>query len=68
MKTLIPIVCGLLLSTLTIAQTRVVHGVLKAYNKYPVANIEVKAKKEQSYHPVGLSGQLFYCMQGKGPD
>jgi len=48
MKTLIPIVCGLLLSTLTIAQTRVVHGVLTAYNKYPIANIEVKAKKSKA--------------------
>jgi TonB-dependent SusC/RagA subfamily outer membrane receptor len=30
------------------AQTRVVHGVLTAYNKYPVANIEVIAKKSKS--------------------
>jgi TonB-dependent SusC/RagA subfamily outer membrane receptor len=30
------------------AQTRVVHGVLTAYNKYPVTNIEVIAKKSKS--------------------
>ncbi len=48
MKTLIPLVCFLLTTTMTIAQTRVVHGVLTAYNKYPVANIEVTAKKSKA--------------------
>jgi TonB-dependent SusC/RagA subfamily outer membrane receptor len=38
----------LLISGAAIAQTRVVHGVLTAYNKYPVANIEVVAKKSKS--------------------
>lgn len=48
MKAFILIVFGLLLSTFTIAQTRVVHGVLTAYNKYPVANVKVLAKKSKS--------------------
>lgn len=38
----------MLFSTLTLAQTRVVNGVLTAYNKYPVSNIEVLAKKSKS--------------------
>lgn len=38
----------LLSSTISMAQTRVVHGVLTAYNKYPVTNIEVTAKKSKS--------------------
>ena len=43
------IFAGLLFfSTSIFAQTRVVHGVLSAFNKYPVANIEVSAKKSKS--------------------
>ena len=38
----------LLFSVTTIAQTRVVHGVLTVYNQYPVANIEVTAKKSKA--------------------
>jgi TonB-dependent SusC/RagA subfamily outer membrane receptor len=48
MRFQIIIACSLLFSTAGMAQTRVVHGVLTAYNKYPVANIEVKAKKSKS--------------------
>ena len=48
MRSLIIIASCLLFSTLTIAQTRVVQGVLTAFNKYPVANIEVVAKKSKS--------------------
>ena len=48
MRTLTIIICCLLSSTLSFAQTRVVQGVLTAYNKYPVANIEVLAKKSKS--------------------
>jgi len=40
--------CCLLFSITSIAQTRVVHGVLTAYNKYPVTNIEVRAQKSKS--------------------
>ena len=38
----------LFFSATSISQTRVVQGVLTAYNKYPVANIEVMAKKSKS--------------------
>lgn len=48
MRTLTLIACALFFSSVSIAQTRVVHGVLTAYNKYPVANIEVLAKKSKS--------------------
>jgi len=42
-------VSALLFFTVTsFCQTRVVHGVLTAYNNYPVANIEVMAKKSKS--------------------
>lgn len=40
--------CCLLFTSAGIAQTRVVHGVLTAFNKFPVANIEVVAKKSKS--------------------
>ena len=48
MRSLVILAGCLLFSTSTIAQTRVVQGVLTAYNKYPVANIEVVAKKSKS--------------------
>jgi len=48
MRSLIIVACCVLFSTAGMAQTRVVHGVLTAYNKYPVANIEVKAKKSKA--------------------
>ena len=48
MRTLTLFTCFLFISVSAIAQTRVVHGVLTAYNKYPVANIEVVAKKSKS--------------------
>jgi len=38
----------LFLAATAVGQTRVVHGVLTAYNKYPVANIEVMAKKSKA--------------------
>ncbi len=38
----------LLISASTLAQTKVVSGVLTAFNQYPVANVEVKAKKSKS--------------------
>jgi len=38
----------ILISTASFSQSRVIHGVLTAYNKYPVANIEVVAKKSKS--------------------
>ena len=48
MRSLTLLACTLLISTTALAQTRVVHGVLTAFNKYPVANIEVLAKKSKS--------------------
>lgn len=38
----------LIFTATSIGQTRVVHGVLTAYNKYPVANIGVMAQKSKS--------------------
>ena len=38
----------ILISTASFSQSRVIYGVLTAYNKYPVANIEVVAKKSKS--------------------
>lgn len=48
MRYLAIVACCLLFTSVSIAQTRVVHGVLTAFNKYPVANIEVVAKKSKS--------------------
>ena len=48
MRTLTLFTCFLFVSVTAFAQTRVVHGVLTAYNKYPVANIKVVAKKSKS--------------------
>jgi TonB-dependent SusC/RagA subfamily outer membrane receptor len=42
------VVIFLILTSTSIGQTRVVHGVLTAYNQYPVANIEVRAQKSKS--------------------
>jgi len=38
----------LLFATTSFSQTRVIHGELTAFNKYPVANIEIMAKKSKS--------------------
>ena len=48
MKTISIVAALLFIAFSSIAQTRVVHGVLTAYNKYPVTNIEVIAKKSKS--------------------
>ncbi|MEN8229783.1 MAG: TonB-dependent receptor plug domain-containing protein [Bacteroidota bacterium] len=48
MKQIITALLGLFLSTFVIAQNRVIHGKLTAYNTYPVQNIEVSAKKAKS--------------------
>jgi TonB-dependent SusC/RagA subfamily outer membrane receptor len=48
MRSLTIIACCLFFQLSSFAQTRVVHGVLTAYNKYPVANIEVVAKKSKA--------------------
>ena len=48
MRTLSISIACLLFSVNTLAQTKVVSGVLTAFNKYPVANVEVKAQKSKS--------------------
>ena len=48
MRSLAMVACCLLFTSVSIAQTRVVHGVLTAFNKYPVTNIRVEAKKSKS--------------------
>jgi TonB-dependent SusC/RagA subfamily outer membrane receptor len=48
MRSLIIFASCLIFSTAGMSQTRVIQGVLTAYNKYPVANIEVMAKKSKS--------------------
>jgi TonB-dependent SusC/RagA subfamily outer membrane receptor len=42
------IICSMLFPAVLVAQTRVVHGALTAFNKYPVANVEVVAKKSKA--------------------
>ena len=48
MRSLAIIVSILLFTTTSIAQTRVVYGKLTAFNKYPVANVEVMAKNSKA--------------------
>lgn len=48
MKSITVIALFLIFSALSIGQTRVVVGVLTAYNQYPVANVEVTAKKSKA--------------------
>lgn len=48
MKSIFSVAVLLCISLSSVAQTRVVNGVLTAYNKYPVSNIEVIAKKSKS--------------------
>jgi TonB-dependent SusC/RagA subfamily outer membrane receptor len=48
MKTLSALTICLFFTVSSLAQTKVVTGVLTAFNKYPVANVEVKAKKSKS--------------------
>ncbi len=48
MRTLSIISICLMISVAGLAQTKVVTGVLTAFNKYPVANVKVQAKKSKS--------------------
>jgi TonB-dependent SusC/RagA subfamily outer membrane receptor len=48
MRRLTIIASFMLFPVILMAQTRVVHGVLTAFNKYPVANVEVLAKKSKA--------------------
>jgi TonB-dependent SusC/RagA subfamily outer membrane receptor len=48
MRSITFIALFIVITASSFGQTRVVHGVLTAYNKYPVANIKVTAKKSKS--------------------
>jgi len=48
MRTLTISIACLLISVCTLAQTKVVSGVLTAFNQYPVANVEVTAQKSKT--------------------
>ena len=48
MKQILAIMALILVSFCTMAQTRVVYGKLTAFNKYPLQNIEVIAKKSKA--------------------
>jgi TonB-dependent SusC/RagA subfamily outer membrane receptor len=48
MKLTITMIAGLLISSLSFSQTRVVHGKLTCFNTYPVRNVEIKSKKAKS--------------------
>lgn len=48
MRKLIIIAVGIWLAVPVISQNRVVHGKLTVFNRYPVKNVEVKAKKAKS--------------------
>lgn len=48
MKHYIATAMGILLATSVFAQTRVIHGRLTAFNRYPVQNIKVTSKKAKS--------------------
>lgn len=48
MRTLTISIASLLISVSTLAQTKVVSGVLTAFNQYPVANVEVTAQKSKA--------------------
>lgn len=48
MKRILPLLAGMLLSTLAFSQNKVVHGKLTVYNTYPVKNVEVTAKKSKA--------------------
>lgn len=48
MKSITTLAALIFITTISFSQTRVVHGELTAYNKYPVANIEVIAQKSKS--------------------
>ncbi len=58
MKRLLAITTGMLLMVPMIAQNRVVHGKLTVFNRYPVKNVEVKAKKAKTSITTDSLGQF----------
>jgi TonB-dependent SusC/RagA subfamily outer membrane receptor len=58
MRTLSVTILCLICSLSTLAQTKVVTGFLTAFNQYPVANVEVQAKKSKSAVLTDSSGMF----------
>lgn len=52
------IIAGIFLVLPLIAQTRVVHGKVTVFNRYPVKNVEVKAKKAKTSITTDSLGQF----------
>lgn len=48
MKQIITVLAGVFISSLVLAQNKVVHGKLTAFNTYPIQNVEVTAKKAKT--------------------
>ena len=48
MKNIVTIAACIFLATSALAQTRVIHGRLTAFNTYPVQNVEIASKKGKS--------------------
>jgi TonB-dependent SusC/RagA subfamily outer membrane receptor len=64
MKKYIIVLTGVFLSTSIFAQNRVVYGVLTAFNKYPVKNVEVTAKKAKTAVMTDSLGQFsIVCLK-----
>lgn len=58
MKTAIALLTGLLISTSLLAQNKVVHGKLTVFNRYPVQNVLVTAKKSKATITTDSLGQF----------
>lgn len=58
MRTLSVTILCFIFSVSTLAQTKVVTGFLTAFNQYPVANVEVQAKKSKSSVLTDSSGMF----------
>ena len=58
MKTAIALLTGLLISTSLLAQNKVVHGRLTVFNRYPVQNVLVSAKKSKATITTDSLGQF----------
>lgn len=63
-KFTITIFAGLLMSSMALSQTRVVHGKLTCFNTYPLMNVEVKSKKAKSTTVSDSLGQFsIVCLE-----
>lgn len=48
MKQIITVLAGVFISSLVLAQNKVAHGKLTAFNTHPIQNVEVTAKKAKT--------------------